>query len=105
MSETPEVGQLHSDTLENIFKTLRENAETVGTELPFPALGAAVRIRVTPNSGGQFFDMALLCAGDAEHEAHVADIRELQTEEEITAALVALRQQEAVRQMIGALLN
>lgn len=103
MAEMPEFGQTATGTLESIFADLRENPE-VGVELQFPTIGAVVRLRVNPLAH-EYFDLALFCVGDEEHEAHLADMRELQSDEEVADALLTLRQQDELQGMLAALFS
>jgi hypothetical protein len=101
MAEMPEVGVPTTGTLESIFRNLLDHRELM-YELPFPTIGGLVRLRVTPDAEGEYFDFALFCIGDEEHEGHLINGQELLTEDEVTELLMLVRQQEEVRQMIRA---
>lgn len=104
--------RIEGATTEEMFNHLRENRDEKCVGIPFVGLGAMVMIRVNPltPAGAELYDLTLMCMGDPEtgHEAHPADTRELQTEEEVTALLVELKAQEAMQAlqaMLAGMLN
>jgi len=81
---------VQTSSLEEILDTLRLRKEEIGASLPFFAIGAEARIRITPGVEQELFDLAIICSGHADHEAHVAEVERMLTLEELTGRLMLL---------------
>lgn len=101
MAEQPEAGTLRSSSFEEMLTLLTDE---VAVELPFPTTGRVVRLRRSPLAP-EYFDIAVFCVGDEDHEGHLIDGRELQTQDELEGILRAVKTDEELNQMLKALMS